>query len=167
MAGDATLDLARLYPFARALVNSGRLSVPAVLDGSALNSPDADAFASRMRPGSVAADAPVRHDGESGWLLNFTRSGAFTALYFGDAPHWLRDATADLPAPLTLLCIAADSQLGPAIGLTDTEGLAAQRYDARPGTLVLLRPDQHVCARGRTPTLSALRAVMRRALALS
>jgi 3-(3-hydroxy-phenyl)propionate hydroxylase len=29
------------------------------------------------------------------------------------------------------------------------EGRAPKRNDARPGTVVLLRPDQHVCARWR------------------
>jgi 3-(3-hydroxy-phenyl)propionate hydroxylase len=33
--------------------------------------------------------------------------------------------------------------------LEDAEGLLARRYDARPGTFYLLRPDQHVCARWR------------------
>ena len=32
------------------------------------------------------------------------------------------------------------------------DDLAAQRYDAQPGTVYLLRPDQHVCARWRQPT---------------
>ena len=40
---DAVLELAKEHPFARRLVNSGRLSVPAVLAGSTLNTPDADA----------------------------------------------------------------------------------------------------------------------------
>src|SRR5579864_4908189 len=61
---DAVLDLARDRPFARALINSGRLSVPAVLDRSPLNGerdPDAPALA---RPGAACPDAPIR--GEDG-----------------------------------------------------------------------------------------------------
>ena len=40
---DAALDLARDCPFARRLVNSGRLSVPSTYRDSPLNTPDADA----------------------------------------------------------------------------------------------------------------------------
>jgi 3-(3-hydroxy-phenyl)propionate hydroxylase len=47
-----------------------------------------------------------------------------------------------------------------------TEGeLAMQRYDALPGTVYLLRPDQHVCARWRQPTAANIRAAIDRALA--
>ena len=45
-------------------------------------------------------------------------------------------------------------------------GLAAERYDARPGTVILLRPDQHVCARWRAPIAGDVAAALRRALAL-
>ena len=56
---DAVLELSKTQPFARTLVNSGRLSVPATLHGSTLNTPDAEAFAGQMVPGAPAADAPV------------------------------------------------------------------------------------------------------------
>jgi 3-(3-hydroxy-phenyl)propionate hydroxylase len=45
---DAVLALARRHPFARKLVNSGRLSVPKVLADSALNTPDGDVFSGTM-----------------------------------------------------------------------------------------------------------------------
>src|SRR2546429_4848108 len=43
----SVLDLARDHEFARRIVNSGRLSVPATLHGSALNTPDTDTFEDR------------------------------------------------------------------------------------------------------------------------
>ncbi len=72
------------HPFARKLVNSGRLSVPAVLAGSPLNTPDADDRSrGAMVPGAPAADAPVR--GPRGdWLLDYL-GGGFVLLAFGDA----------------------------------------------------------------------------------
>ncbi len=45
----------------------------------------------------------------------------------------------------------------------DAEGLAAQRYDARPGTVYLIRPDQHVAARWRTFDAAAVAAALARA----
>jgi 3-(3-hydroxy-phenyl)propionate hydroxylase len=40
----------------------------------------------------------------------------------------------------------------------------ARRYDATPGTLYLLRPDQHVVARWRTLEMAQLQAALARAL---
>ena len=48
--------------------------------------------------------------------------------------------------------------------LLDSDGWLQRRYDARPGTAYLLRPDQHVCARWRAPTEAAVRAAMARAM---
>ncbi|MCR5863908.1 FAD-dependent oxidoreductase [Aquincola sp. J276] len=142
---DAVLQLARTQPFARKLVNSGRLSVPATLDGSSLNTPDVDTFAGAMRPGAVAADAPLP---EGRWLLRGLGSG-FTLLVFGSVPGWARD----LP-DLGLLAVPAG----------EATALAWQRYDATPGSAYLIRPDQHVCARWRAPTAAAVLAARARAL---
>ena len=57
---DAVLSLANEVPAGRALVNSGRLSVPTVLIDSPLNTPDTEAFEGWMVPGAPLDDAPVR-----------------------------------------------------------------------------------------------------------
>jgi 3-(3-hydroxy-phenyl)propionate hydroxylase len=44
-------------------------------------------------------------------------------------------------------------------------GLVAKRYDARPGTVYLIRPDQHVAARWRTYDEGKVGAAVNRALA--
>jgi 3-(3-hydroxy-phenyl)propionate hydroxylase len=49
--------------------------------------------------------------------------------------------------------------------LEDVQGLAFQRYDARHGSCVLIRPDQHVAARWRTLDAQAVRAAVARATA--
>jgi hypothetical protein len=238
---DAVLALARDHPFARRLVNSGRLSVPATLAASPLNTPDSDAFEGPMVPGAPAADAPVRlEDGERGWFLGRT-GGGFTAVCFAGAsvdppaigaalarlagrPIAVRSvlvlpagsglAETHLPAGSGLAethrCVLpAGSGLLPAgSGLAkthrcdvarpdpeviaevivatpdpevmakthrcvlarpdpevieDSEGLLAQRFDARPGTTYLLRPDQHVCARWRQFDVERIEAALARA----
>ena len=55
---DAVLDLAPHAPFAKAHVNSVRLSLPSVYDGSPLNGDD-DMLPARTRPGAPIADAPT------------------------------------------------------------------------------------------------------------
>ena len=80
---DAVLSLARHHAFARRLVNSGRLSVPAVLTESPLNTPDRDHFAGAMVPGAPAADAPVTGPG-SKWFVDYL-GGDFTLVAFGEA----------------------------------------------------------------------------------
>ncbi|HDR9098975.1 TPA: FAD-dependent oxidoreductase [Burkholderia vietnamiensis] len=166
---DATLTLARDCEFARRLVNSGRLSVPAVLTDSPLNTPDraGDAFACAMRPGAVAADAPVRAQQASGWLLRHLGDG-FAGVLFGlpgDAGA-LAQALDGLALPVrpVLIVPAGHAQAVPGVDvLEEVDGLAAQRYDAQPGTFYLLRPDQHVCARMRALDRHAIADALARA----
>lgn len=150
---DAVLDLARDHDFARKLVNSGRLSVPAVYDGSALNTPDSDVFAAAMRPGAPCADAPVALDGAPDWFLQHVGDG-FTALLFtsgepdaGQKAAMQRLAQARIPIRTLVVAPAGQARAGV---LEDSAGLLAARYDAQPGTSYLLRPDQHVAARWRS-----------------
>jgi 3-(3-hydroxy-phenyl)propionate hydroxylase len=79
------LALAKHHPFARKLVNSGRLSVPSFLTGSVLNTPDADVFEGNMVPGAPMDDAPVQLNGQDAWLLNQVGKG-FQVMLFVDAP---------------------------------------------------------------------------------
>ena len=146
---DQVLALARDHEFARRIVNSGRLSVPATLLGSALNTPDTDHFAGRMVPGAALTDGPVEVGGQKSWLLR-SLGPEFTLLVFGEVPRW----AIGLPHVKTL-SVGSD--------LHDTQGLLAQRLDATPGTAYLLRPDQHVCARWRQLSEAAVRAALARA----
>ncbi|GLC92980.1 oxidoreductase [Cupriavidus sp. TA19] len=170
---DAVLTLSKRHAFARGLVNSGRLSVPAVLHGSPLNTGDADdGYAGNMVPGAVCADAPVSGPQGAGWLLSHLGQD-FTVLLFGN-PDAIDAATlADLSAlrqgnvPLRLVYVTDAEQPAMtctnAIVLRDDQGLATARYGARPGTCYLVRPDQHVCARWRRADPAAIRAALARA----
>ena len=159
---DAVLSLAKHHPFARRLVNSGRLSVPAVLAKSLLNTDDRDAdFASgpgAMVPGAPAADAPV--EGPSGpWLLGYL-GGAFALLAF-DAVIDPDDVASLANDRIGCRVVHVGGSIIPgAEQLDDVRGLARRRYDARPGTVYLIRPDQHVCARWRAFDLDRVRAAI-------
>jgi 3-(3-hydroxy-phenyl)propionate hydroxylase len=135
---DATLSLAGDFPFARALINSGRLSVPTSQAGSPLDTPDVDTdWVQGPGPGRAMVDAPL---GE-GWLVD--RLGLrFTLLLFGES----------MPAPEGVTMVKIEE-----------EGLARQRYDARPGTAYLIRPDRYVAARWRQADEAAVRAALARA----
>lgn len=152
MFRDVTLELAREFDFARHFVNSGRLSKPAILRDSPLNSADDGTFRSHMCPGAPSIDAPVMVAGEPAWLLR-QLGEHFTGLYFaaGEAavPEELR-ALAEDDIPIHVRVVRpAGAPSGEADELVDIEGLVSDYFDARPGTFYLVRPDQHIAARWR------------------
>jgi 3-(3-hydroxy-phenyl)propionate hydroxylase len=163
------LALAKHHPFARKLVNSGRLSVPSFLTGSVLNTPDVDAFEGNMVPGAPMDDAPVQVNGQDAWLLDQVGRG-FAVMFFVDtAPDAQTLATLQAlklgVVPVDSLIVSRKALKVPGFQvLVDAQGLVAKRYDALPGTTYLLRPDQHVVARWRTLDSARLQVAMARAL---
>jgi len=161
---NAVLDLAREHAFARSLVNSGRLSVPAFLTESQLNTSDTDLFEGWMMPGAPMDDAPVQVNGLDTWLLRQVSNASheFTLLIFGtnaiDLP--------ELPWKVKVLRVIQRDGLSNPGDVVDTEGLVARRYDGRSGTVYLLRPDQHVAARWRNFDATALSNALSKALCL-
>ncbi|MFL5336814.1 MAG: FAD-dependent monooxygenase, partial [Geminicoccaceae bacterium] len=146
---DAALSLAAEMPFARKLVNSGRLSTPASYD-TPLSSPDTEPFGGTARLGAPLPDAPMAdREGRPVWLLE--RLGPwFTLLYCGAELPW------ELPGSMALVRIGHN--------LVDRDGLFQQRFDGRAGSAWLIRPDQHLAARFRRPDRASLAAATRRAL---
>jgi 3-(3-hydroxy-phenyl)propionate hydroxylase len=145
---DAVLNLAEHHPFARPLVNSGRLSVPCTYDGSPLNSPDAlDGGPARTRPGSPCPDVPL----DGGYLLP-KLGDRFTLL------------TIDADAPDE---IEVDGIIATRLALStsdDPTGALAARYLGDAGAAVyLIRPDQHVAARFPEYDEAQIRFAIRRA----
>ena len=148
---DAILGLAATQPLARPLVNSGRLSRPAILADSPLSTGGV--------PAAPAPDAPVLHQGRPDWLLRHigTAGDGFTLLAFagpGEPP-------AAAPPGLTRVVVSQEEAPG---ALFDHAGLAAARFAAAPGDAVLLRPDQHIAARFTAPTVAAIAAAHATAL---
>jgi 3-(3-hydroxy-phenyl)propionate hydroxylase len=138
---DAVLELAVDHPFARPFVNSGRLSTAPVYPGSRLNTPDIDDWAGGVTPGTPAPDAPF---GE-GWLLESLGDG-FVLL--------ADDSREQVPEEVRLIETGGGG-----------EGMDAlrQRYDLRPGSAYLIRPDQYVAGRWRKPSARRIRDALDRA----
>ncbi len=167
---DAVLELAKLHPFARTLVNSGRLSVPATLCSSTLNTEDSQKFAGRMVPGAPASDAPLlRPDGSASWLLRELGEDFTVLVAESDDDNPIARELADVSTKTVGLKVIRVRQSAGSPKhsrqLADREGLAFQRYDLRPGTVYLFRPDQHVCARWREPTIEQVHNAIMRAMA--
>ena len=127
---DAVLDLSEKVPFARPLVNSGRLSQPAVYDGSPLNGPNDRTLPQPTRPGAPAPDAPL----ENGWLLGQLGNG-FTLLGVNADPPEV--TVPGFPVERLRVDVREDT----------TGALKARYLGSAPAALYLLRPDQHVAAR--------------------
>lgn len=133
---DAVLDLSERYEFARPMVNSGRLSMPCVYDGSPLNTPDAlPGGPRRSRPGAVCPDAPV----PGGYLLDHLSDG-FTVLALGTE------------APVEALTFEI------------TPELRARYLGEAERAIYLIRPDHHVAARWDHATADDIKAAMDRAM---
>jgi 3-(3-hydroxy-phenyl)propionate hydroxylase len=132
---DAVLDLAGRTEFARALVNSGRLSTPCTYTS---DGPDDGRLPAASRPGAPAPDAP---DGE-GWLLG-RLGGRFMLLAI------------NTPAPIVAGALPLER------APTD---MLAERYLGSAGqALYLVRPDQHIAARWVAATPAAIAAAIARA----
>lgn len=122
------LKLSKDMPFARKLINSGRLSAPCSLEGMALQS---DANSGKIDAGYVIMDAPLT-DGK--FLIDLLQ-GDFALVGFGDI---------DLPNIEGLERIGIGSQSSDYDCYTPSGPQAFERYGER--TIYLIRPDGHIAA---------------------
>jgi len=143
---NAVLELAGKHPFARPLVNSGRLSVPCVYDGLALFGEDGLDGPDAARPGAPCPDAPV----ENGFLLDLLE-GRFCLLTVAGSP------TPDV--------VAKDVQVDSVHIADPSEQLRARYLGDAPQGVYLIRPDQHVVARWAEFDAQKIHAALNRALA--
>jgi 3-(3-hydroxy-phenyl)propionate hydroxylase len=150
---DAVLDLSKDNAFARPFVNSGRLSQPTPYVNSSLNTPDEDAFAGIMAPGTNCADAPVKVAGRDGWFLNEIGDG-FVLLVFGKDDRVRSVACGG--AAVRVVTVGEQ--------IHDDKGVLAARYDGRPGTVYLIRPDQYVAGRWRAFDEAKIKRALARAI---
>jgi 3-(3-hydroxy-phenyl)propionate hydroxylase len=149
----AVLSLAKETEFGKRMINGGRLSLPSIYD-SPLSTADGEQWQAGPRPGTSMPDAPITApSGESLYLTDaFVRAGTrFALLAFANG------AAVDVPLGVEVI------RIGGSDGFSDGAGLVGARYDAKPGTAYLLRPDGYVAARFRNPTRATLDAAMARA----
>lgn len=140
---DEVLRMAHDHPFARRLINSGRLSLPCSLAGFDLQTPGV----APVMPGQAAVDAPL----EDGWLIEEVQ-GRFLLVGFG---------AVDLPL------VDGVDRLGVGHGagyrVVSPKGPAAfDRYGT--GRAYLFRPDGHVAAVFDAPTVQSVTLARDRAL---
>lgn len=168
---NAALTLARDHAFARALVNSGRLSVPAVLTESRLNTPDTAVFAGDMVPGAAMDDAPMQEGGKSFWLLDRVGNQFMALVFVNDLSKvdvvtaHIYKSLADAPIPIEVVLVSPKAGVAPEgfRVFLDEKNRFAERFDAQPETVYLIRPDQHVAARWRAFDADTVKAALARA----
>ncbi|MAY89285.1 MAG: FAD-dependent oxidoreductase [Pseudooceanicola sp.] len=124
------LKLAKDQPFARRLLNSGRLSLPCSLAGFTLQTPGVAPVA----PGAPLLDAPLREGDRDTWLVTEVQ-GSFTLVGFGAV------TLPELDGVERVVIGAAQDGCNQ---FDDPTGLALGRYGA--ARVYLIRPDGHVCA---------------------
>jgi 3-(3-hydroxy-phenyl)propionate hydroxylase len=142
------LNLSSKMPFARKLINSGRLSVPCSLEAKTLQQTDESNGIKQVQVGDVVLDAPVKADGDSTWLVSQVQ-GEFTLLGVGDV---------ELPDVGGVRRVGINQSNVSYKTLQDEEGLATRRYGE--GNAYLLRPDGHVLAIYKSPDAGKIRSVL-------
>ena len=145
---NAVLDLAEHVPFARSVVNSGRLSLPCTYDGSVLNGPDCPSMPRRTRPGSPCPDVALT----DGWLLPLL-GGGFTLLTINTEAQ----DRANLHG-IALRHLSLSAKQSP--------HLQARYLGDSHSAVYLIRPDQHIAARWETYDAVAVAQALATALAL-
>lgn len=159
---DAALELAKSHPFARGIINSGRLATAAVLRDSPLNATDDGDHGDGIELGTVLPDAPLERDGGETWMLDQLGSG-FNAIHFptdeaAEQAGAERFARVAAGLPITLHLVSPRQ-------LHDRQGLLSERLGAAADEWFLARPDGHLCARGRVgDRVEYLTGVVRRIL---
>jgi len=144
---DAVLELAADFPFARGLVNSGRLSQPC--DYAGLPGIGPEVLNGAMKAGRPCSDAPViRADGTPGWLLEQLGAVPCALVFVEDEAQAARAEADGADCGIRgLNVITVGARATRATGLSDPQGLVRSRYGGAAGVTYLIRPDQHVLAR--------------------
>jgi 3-(3-hydroxy-phenyl)propionate hydroxylase len=168
------LSLAVKHPGVRSLINPRQTSAITYVQ-SPLNVADGDGFGAGPVPGAVLAEFPLTiaeggHAREA--HLTDLVGARFTALCFSDEGEVSADFTALAQAmrergvPFKVVSISAHLRAeARGVHAWDHTGRIFGRYDAKPGTVYLVRPDGHVLGRWRNARADDVDAAITRALA--
>jgi 3-(3-hydroxy-phenyl)propionate hydroxylase len=131
---DVVLKLAPTVPFARRMINAGRLSTASTYT-TPLSTRDIDTWNGSAALGAPIPNVPVKDvNGRSLWLYD-ALGPQTTLLCVGQEP--VTAATKDM----AVITLGAE--------LVPQGDFFRDRFDATPGAAYLVRPDQHLCARWR------------------
>ena len=171
---DAVFLLSEEMPFARQLINSGRLSSPHFYKDSPLNSMDDPLFKSEgASPGELSIDTSVFGGEDAVWLL--TELGTqFCLLVFVDEPLFfsnkirnLRELACSWKPKIKIVFVSdqeIDSKNG-ALILSDKNNTCFKKWAAKPGSVYLIRPDQYIAARWKdSPPLKEIICALEKAM---
>ena len=160
----AVISLAREHPFARAFVDTGRLSSPSHYHASMLN-----CGAGGGRPiANIALRLP---DGRSADLVALAEAfgGMPLALLFGPVDERRSRELAALAGryPVRFVCVLdGEGQESAVPAAVDPERRLAKQAGAAQGDCALLRPDLHLAGNLRQPGLADIERALCRVLAL-
>lgn len=153
----AAIDLARRHPFARTMVNTGRLTVPNEYPGSPVIAEGG---------GACLPNLPV---GEGRHLMDAVAGNGLLGLYVPRGPddrnhHRIAEAAAGVPATVVPL-VPAGAPV-PAGSLSDASGEILRLASAGPGDFLAVRPDLYCAGVVRHTSPHAAAALLRFALAI-
>ncbi|MFK8033866.1 MAG: FAD-dependent oxidoreductase [Hyphomicrobiales bacterium] len=142
------LRLSKDFPFARRLINSGRLSLPCTLPEGAKEIGADTSDETCISIGETVVDVPLDEAGTQKWLSSEIQN-SFTLVGFGDV---------DLPnvSGVKRIGISQHSDHYPVF--QDVEGFGVQRYGL--GKAYLFRPDGYLLASFQAPTHNSVANVV-------
>lgn len=146
------LNLSKSIPFARKLINSGRLSIPCSLAGKLLQGEDHVGGKKLVSVGDALMDAPIKDANNETWLVSQVQ-GAYMLMGFGNV---------ELPHVEGVTRIGINQGKVNYKNYQDLEGFAMRRYGE--GNAYLIRPDGHIAAIFNAPTKNGLIQVLNRAI---
>jgi 3-(3-hydroxy-phenyl)propionate hydroxylase len=160
------LWLIKRWQGAQRWVDSGKMIQPFPYHPSSLNQPDMDSsqWHAKLGPGDRIPDmilgalhegsttsAPLRHFLGNEFVFLFFAADAHQAIQSGQDFSRL-----DPPQPAKWIPVLPQPGTYPELALIDQDGDLAKLLDARPGSLFLIRPDMHLCARRRQVSADTL-----------